>query len=316
MDPGLLDFLTQLIAFGAVMSLLTVCLSSVELCCYRDRPTGRAANSRMKFTHVLKTLLASGATAMVASLSLGSESWEKIGLRDYPSYAPTILMFGLTIAAFISYRLEVASEQPDSVYDLYMDLREKWREEEVLSKSSLARHRAWLNGFIQTNGGRSINLSRRPLEPRLQNEIDVSLDNNYRDVKFVRMARCLTPRVILAIAVANPWRTAWRSLPLIVALMFTGLLITHHAATGEPASHRLAISSTVALGAGLILSIFNIWARWTSRLRTYCLLKRREQLCVLLLAKLQSLRQRAVTEPTPHPINPPGILRRLVKALW
>jgi hypothetical protein len=238
-------------------------------------------------------------------------------LPELATYSPAVSLIAVAIVAVVSYRLEVASEVPATLHDLHTDLRKFWEEEEILSRHALARHRSWLEGLKATTGGRSMMSSKRSIDPRLQAAIDVSLSGNYRDVRFTRLARRTTFRMVWAMIQGHPWRTLWSFMPFIAAVLGVAFLTTYPAMENRPATPGLVVFvSVAAIVIGILFSAFNIWARSTSRLRKYCDLKRREELCALMLTKLKVLAQPAKALTGPQQQNRPGLIRRLFRAVW
>lgn len=316
MDQNLFELLTLLVAFVSALALGGVLNGVMELAFFRARDIGLAANRRKQYvTTVVKAVLSAGAAALTALLFVNPGIWQKV-VPELATYSPALSLIALAIVAVVSYRLEVASEVPGTLHDLHTDLRKFWAEEEILSKHSLARHQSWLKGLTATTGGRSMMSSKRPLDPRLQAAIDESLSGNYRDVRFARLARRTTLQIVRYMIQGHPWRTLWSFLPFIVAVLGVALLTTNRAVESYPATPRLIVVSVAAIVIGILFSAFNIWARSTSGLRKYCDLKRREELCTLLLTRLKLLAEPAKATPGQHQQNPPGLIRRFFRAVW
>lgn len=299
------------------LALSTVLIGGIELLCFRCREIGQAAKQRKQYTdNVVKVVLPGVSGALVTVLVLEPGIGNEI-LQGFPTYPAALSLIAVIVVAVISYRLEVSSEAPSTIHDLYSDLRYLWTEEMILSRHSLVRHRTWLEGFKATNGGRSMAASKRALDPRFQAAVDVSLAGNYRDVRFTRLARRTTPRMVGAMMRGHPWRATYVASPIIAAVLMMAsvpmyLTMENHPYT--PAS--VLILQTAIIIAGILLSAFNIWARSTSRLRKYCELKRREELCTLMLKRLKVLATSTKTTASPQQQTPPGLIRHLLRALW
>lgn len=314
MDQSFLVPLIVLLALIYFLAALTLISGVIELAFFRQQDTGQAAKHRKQYVNnVMKVVLTSGAAAIVTVLLL------KPGTREvwpeFATYSPMVSLVAVAIAALVSYRLELASEAPATVYDLQVDLRKSWLEEETLSRHSLALHNRWLEGFKVTDGGRSVMSSKRPLHPRFQAAIDVSLKGNYRDTTFRRLALLTTPRMVKAMILGHPWKTLWLLLPAVAALLSVAFLTAIHAVEDLPATFNTMFLSGAAIVVGILLSTFNIWARSTTRLRKYCDLKRREELCALMLHKLKVFAAPAKTVAGQPQRTPADLLRRLLNAL-
>lgn len=188
--------LSMLVILASYLALSTVLIGGIELVCFRCREVGQAAKRRKQYVNnVVKGVLPGLSGALVAVLVLEPGVGNEI-LPGFPTYSAAVSLIAVIVVAVISYRLEVSSEAPSTIHDLYSDLRYLWTEEMILSRHSLVRHRTWLEGFKATNGGRSMAASKRALDPRFQAAVDVSLAGNYRDVRFTRLARRTTPRMV------------------------------------------------------------------------------------------------------------------------
>ncbi|MFE4835217.1 hypothetical protein ACFRAU_11125 [Arthrobacter sp. NPDC056691] len=269
----------------------------VEIAFFRQRIIGFTENQRKQYvTNVIKVILTSGAASLATIVfvipGLGREN-----TPQPPSYTPILTLVVVVVAALITYRLERASESPDTVYDLQSDLRKSWLDEEDLKRHAIARRRAWLRGFEATNGGRSMVSSKRSLNPDFQDAVDESLGRDYKDVRFRRLALRTTPKMLKATLRGHPWRSLWLLTPLLTVVFSWVTTLTLWSPEGKPDASSFILPVTVSLAIGLALSYFNFWARSTSGLRKYCELKRYEALCNLMLTKFERL-SAAAQEPT------------------
>lgn len=316
MDQDLFASLALLVFFVSCLALGTVLVGVAELAFFRQQGVGQAAKQRKQYVNnVVKVTLSSGAGALVAIVFLEPDLWREV-LPGFSTYVPVVSLLAVIIVAIVSYKLEVASEVPATLHDLHTDLRKFWAEEEILGRHSLLRHKSWLESLRATSGGRSMTSSKRPLDPRFQTAIDLSLNGNYRDVRFTRLARRTTIGMLRAMILGHPWRTLWLMLPWIAAVLDVALLTTYLTTENHPATPGPVIVSVATIVIGILLSGFNFWARSTSGLRKYCDLKRREELCTLMLNKLKVLAASSKTTGPHQQAPPPGVLRRLLRSIW
>lgn len=186
--------------------------------------------------------------------------------------------------------------------------------------------------------------SKRALTPNFQTAIEESLNSNYKDVRFRRLARRTTPKMLVAMLRSHPWRSLWLLAPLLAVLSMWVTLLTLWSPDSNPNILLLILAGLVSLSIGSALSYFNLWARSTTGLRKYCDLKRYEVLCKLMLTKFERLTAKAhIPPPTTQqtaaagsPLataeqikalqalleahreanNSPGIIRRAISKLW
>ncbi|MEV7458212.1 hypothetical protein, partial [Pseudarthrobacter oxydans] len=339
-------------SFVAFLALMSILMGIVEVAFFQQRIIGFTENQRKQYiTNVIKAILTSGA-ASLATLVFVVPGLGQQDTPQLPNYAPVLTLIVVIVAALVTYRLELASESPDTLYDLHSDLRKAWLDEEDLKRHAIARRRTWLRGFEATNGGRAMVSSKRALNPDFQSAIEESLNSNYKDVRFSRLARRTTPKMVKAMLRSHPWRSLWLLTPLLAVLSMWVTLLTLWSPDSKPNILLLILAGLVSLAIGSALSYFNIWARSTTGLRKYCDLKRYEVLCKLMLTKFERLTTTAqnstafaaahTVPTTPRqtaevqaPIataeqvaalqaaleahlqaNSPGIIRRALRKLW
>ncbi|ACL39076.1 hypothetical protein Achl_1082 [Pseudarthrobacter chlorophenolicus A6] len=313
-NPFVLPIL--LLGLICLLAIPTVLIGAIELAFFREQSTGQAAKHRKQYVNnVMKVVLTSAAATIAAIIFVEPDMWRDVW-PEFPTYSPGVSLIAVAIAALVSYKLEVASEAPATIYDLQIDLRKSWQEEEILSKHSLALHNRWLEGFKVTDGGRSMMSSKRPLDPRFQAAIELTLEGNYRDATFRRLALLTNLRMVQAMILGHPWRMLWLLLPAVAAILSMAYLTTILVIDHRPATPGLIFLAVGFVVFGIILSIFNIWARSTARLRKYCDLKRREELCALMLSKLRVLAAPAQAVAGQPQKTRAGSLRRLFRAIW
>ncbi|GAB3555464.1 hypothetical protein GCM10027404_32440 [Arthrobacter tumbae] len=314
MDQNFLVPLILLLGLIWFLAAATVLGGVIELAFFRTQDTGQAAKHRKQYVNnVMKVVLTSGAAAIVTVLLLKPDMKEV--WPEFSIYSPLVSLVAVAIAALITYRLELASEAPATVYDLQIDLRKSWQEEETLSRHCLALHNRWLKDFKVTDGGRSMMSSKRPLHSRFQAAIDLSLNGNYRDTTFRRLALLTSPRMVQAMSIGHPWKTLWLLTPAVAALLSVACLTTIQVMEHLSATFGVMLLGVASVVLGLVFSTFNIWTRSTVGLRKYCDLKRREELCALMLKKLKVLAAPAKAVHGQPQQTPAGSLRRLIRAV-
>lgn len=328
MNQPLFIAATLVSTFVACLALITISIGIIEVSFFRERAVGLTENQRKQYiTNVIKVILTTGA-ASLAAIVLVVPGLTQQTAQGIPNYTPALTLIVVIVAALVTYRLELASESPDTLYDLHSDLRKSWLEDEDLKRYALARRKAWLRDFKATNGGRSMVSSKRPLNTTYQAVIDESLAENYTDTRFKRLARLTTFKTMRAMIRGHVWRSLWLLTPLFAVLFswFTVLLLWTPDSTPNVPGILLLGVGTLALGCAF--SYFNFWARSTARLKKYCELKRYEKLCELLLTKLalKSTTPKAATTEQVAALslaleahletNSPGIIRRVLRKLW
>ncbi len=289
-------------SFVAFLALMSIFSGVLEVAFFRQRITGFTENQRKQYvTNVIKVILTSGAASLATIVfvlpGLGRDSTP----QPPPNYTPALTLVVVIVAALVTYRMEMASEAPDTLYDLQTDLRKSWVDEEELKRHAIARRRTWLRGFEATNGGRSMIASKRPLKPDFQAAIDESLGSDYKDVRFKRLARRTTPKMIKAMLKGHPWRSLWLLTPLLTVLFSWATLLTLWSEISKPNASALVLAGFVSLTAGSALSYFNFWSRSTAGLKKYCELKRYEVLCTSMLTKLE---RASAAAQNPHSASP------------
>jgi hypothetical protein len=331
-------------SFVAFLALLSILMGIVEVAFFQQRIIGFTENQRKQYiTNVIKVILTSGA-ASLATLVFVVPGLGRENSPQPPNYAPILTLIVVVVAALVTYRMELASESPDTLYDLHSDLRRSWLDEEDLKRHSIARRRTWLRGFEATSGGRAMVSSKRALHPAFQSAIEESLNSNYKDVRFRRLARRTTPKMMNAMLRSHPWRSLWLLTPLLAVLSMWVTLLTLWSPDSKPNILLLILAALLSLSIGSALSYFNLWARSTVGLRKYCDLKRYEVLCKLMLTKFERLTTtapitpataqqtaaaespmataeqiaalQAVLEAQLDATNSPGIIRRALRRLW
>ncbi|MET3367374.1 UNVERIFIED_CONTAM: hypothetical protein ABIE34_000595 [Jeotgalibacillus campisalis] len=337
MDQPLVIAATLASTFIACLALISIPIGIIEISFFRQRVVGLTENQRKQYiTNVIKVILTTGA-ASLAAIVLVVPGFAQQTAPGIPNYTPALTLIVVIVAALVTYRLELASESPDTLYDLHSDLRKSWMDEEDLKRHAIARRRAWLRDFMTTNGGRSMVSSKRALNTAYQTAIDEALDHDYTDMRFKRLARLTTFKTIVAMIRGHVWRSLWLLTPLFAVLFswLTVLLLWTPDSTPDVPALLLLGVGTLALGCAF--SYFNFWARSTARLKRYCELKRYEELCDLLLTKLAraSTTQKAATAEAETALatseqvaalssaleahlqtNSPGIIRRALQKLW
>ena len=337
MNEPLFVAVTLACSFVVGLAVVSVLIGTIEVSTFDQRAVGLAEHRRKQWaTNVTKTILTTGA-ASLATMVLVSPGQSQPSASPLPTYTPALTLFAVIVAVVIAFKLEVASESPDSLHDLHSDLRKSWIDEETLKRHAIARRRAWLRDFMTTNGGRSMLSSKRPLNSAYQAAIDESLHHDYTDMRFKRLARLTTISTIGAMIRGHVWRSLWLLTPLFAVLFSwpTALLLWTPESTPDVPALLLWGLGTLTLGCAF--SYFNFWARSTARLKKYCELKRYEQLCELLLTKLAraSTMQKAATAENEAALatseqvaalssalqghlrtDPPGIFRRVLRKLW
>lgn len=318
--------------FVATLALISIFIGIIEVSCFRQQVIGLTENRRKQYvTNVLKVILTTGAASLAAIVVVPGLANQ--AAPGTPNYTPAFTLLVVVVAALVTYRLEVASETPDTLYDLRSDLRKSWADEEDLKRHAIARRKAWLRNFVETNGGRSMVSSKRPLNTAFQAVIDQSLNHDYRDMRFKRLARLTTFKMMAAMVRGHLWRSLWLLMPLLAVPFFWLTLIVFWAPSSAPDIPALLVFGVGPLALGCAFSYFNFWARSTARLKRYCELKRYEEFCELLLTKLE---RRAAATQNPEPLataqqvagltaliethllqtDAPGLIRRVARRLW
>ncbi|MDI2037155.1 hypothetical protein [Paenarthrobacter nitroguajacolicus] len=348
MNQPLFIVATLVASFVICLAAISVIVGLIEVLFYKQRVVGLTENQRKQYiTNVIKVILTTGA-ASLAAIVLVFPGFAQQNTPGVPNYTPPLTLLVVIVAALVTYRLELASESPDTLYDLYSGLHKSWAEQEDLKQFALARRKAWLDDFIKTDGGRAMLSSKKTLNETYQAAIDKALDSKpgvachewphikYIDTRFRRLARLTNVKMIFMMIRGYTWRSVWLLTPLLAVLLSwvaVALLWTPGAELDAP--RIVLVSLTIAIGAGL--SYFNFWARSTTRLKKYCELKRHERLCAALLRNLTrtSAPQKAVpAENQPElatsqqvaelaaaieahfQTNSPGIIRRTFRKIW
>lgn len=338
MDQPLLIAATLASAFVACLALISISIGIIEVSFFGQRVVGFTENQRKQFiTNVIKVILTTGAASMVA-IVLVVPGLAQQTAPGIPNYTPALTLIVVIVAALVTYKLEVASESPDTLFDLHSDLRKSWVDEEDLKRHAIARRRAWLRDFMRTNGGRSMVSSKRPLNAAYQAAIDKSLDYDYTDMRFKRLARLTTFKTIASMIRGHVWRSLWLLTPLFAVLFSWLTVLLLWTPDSTPDVPALLPYGVGTLALGCTFSYFNFWARSTARLKRYCELKRYEKLCDLLLTKF-ALRASAAHKTataegetqlaTAQQVaaltsaleahlqsSSPGIIRRILRKLW